>query len=325
MNPITTNQANAPAQIIQQLVSALEYHQEQTRPIQRTIDAIAAGHAALAAAPTTQAASTSSASVEISDEQMRQGLAAAFAHPRAAAPDAVFKAGVNFGVSVALLQTAPATQAAPQAEDEDGKAFRDAARLGLTLRFYGGCAQSGMPGSPSAYEVVSSQDRAAAMREAIERAKAVIASGGEAQRLAAPQPAAPQGDVAAAHLQALLRYTANFYAIAIERGMPAGQTANMVAHVERAARALHALAAQPQEAAPGAQGDAEDAARLDFICGMDKDRMLQKSKGLWRVYQDEAPIESDTHDWCSMTYEFHSSPRAAIDAARSQQEGKSHG
>lgn len=62
----------------------------------------------------TQAAPTSSASVEITDEQMHQGLAAAFAHPRAAAPDAVFKAGVDFGVSVALLQTAPTTQATPQ-------------------------------------------------------------------------------------------------------------------------------------------------------------------------------------------------------------------
>lgn len=64
-------------------------------------------------APAPQAAPTSSASVEITDEQMHQGLAAAFAHPRAAAPDAVFKAGVDFGVSVALLQTAPTTQAAP--------------------------------------------------------------------------------------------------------------------------------------------------------------------------------------------------------------------
>lgn len=68
----------------------------------------------------TQAAPTSSASVEITDEQMHQGLAAAFAHPRAAAPDAVFKAGVDFGVSVALLQTAPTTQAAPQPAAQQG-------------------------------------------------------------------------------------------------------------------------------------------------------------------------------------------------------------
>ena len=50
--------------------------------------------------------------VEITHEQIQRGLAAAFKHPRAAAPDAVFKAGVDFGVSVALLQTprAPAAQ-----------------------------------------------------------------------------------------------------------------------------------------------------------------------------------------------------------------------
>ncbi len=90
----------------------------------------------------------------------------------------------------AMLAAAPTTQPAPQqeaAEDVDGHAFRTAARLGLTLRFYGGCAQSGMPGSPSAYEVCADRDRAAAMREAVARAEAVISRGGEAQRLEAPQ------------------------------------------------------------------------------------------------------------------------------------------
>lgn len=83
----------------------------------------------------------------------------------------------------------PAPQQATPEPDSDGEAFRTAARLGLTLRFYGGCAQSGMPGSPSAYEVVSAGgDPAAAMREAVERASAVIQAGGEAQKIATPEP-----------------------------------------------------------------------------------------------------------------------------------------
>lgn len=93
----------------------------------------------------------------------------------------------------AATQQAPAPAAAvAPAEDADGKAFRTAARLGLTLRMYGGCAQSSIPGSPSAYEVVTSDDPAAAMREAVARAEAVIAAGGEAQRLQqSPEPTAP--------------------------------------------------------------------------------------------------------------------------------------
>ena len=80
-----------------------------------------------------------------------------------------------------------------QAADPDGVTFRTAARLGLTLRFYGGCAQSGMPGTPSAYELVTGSDRAAAMREAVERASAVIAGGGESQRFGDAAQAAQQG------------------------------------------------------------------------------------------------------------------------------------
>ncbi len=83
------------------------------------------------------------------------------------------------------MSITPTTEAA----DADGEAFRTAARLGLTLRFYGGCAQSSMPGTPSAYEVEPGADRAAAMRTAIARADAVIASGGKAPP--APQPAEP--------------------------------------------------------------------------------------------------------------------------------------
>ena len=75
--------------------------------------------------------------------------------------------------------------------DPDGEAFRTAAQLGLTLRFYGSCAQSSMPGTPSAYEVVDGADRAVAMREAVQLAAAAIENGGEPQRLGGPtaQPA----------------------------------------------------------------------------------------------------------------------------------------
>lgn len=96
------------------------------------------------------------------------------------------------GAKAGIFQPLQPTLHAGEPVDEDGKAFRAAARLGLTLRFYGGCAQSGMPGSPSAYEVVPGQDRAAAMREAIERAQAVIAGGGEPQRLSEAQAQASQ-------------------------------------------------------------------------------------------------------------------------------------
>lgn len=81
------------------------------------------------------------------------------------------------------------------AVDIDGEAFRTAARLGLTLRFYGACAQSSMPGTPSAYVVTHHGDRAEAMREAVKQAANIIARGGEAPpaTLASPaQPAAPQ-------------------------------------------------------------------------------------------------------------------------------------
>jgi hypothetical protein len=60
-------------------------------------------------------------------------------------------------------------------------------------------------------------------------------------------PVAPQANEAGArwqadqHLRALLRYTESFYGTAIEHGMKPGPTANCVAHVERAAKALHAL------------------------------------------------------------------------------------
>ena len=46
------------------------------------------------------------------------------------------------------------------------------------------------------------------------------------------------------YLRALLHYSEGFYANAIKYGMPAGQAANAVAHIESAARQLHKLAAQ---------------------------------------------------------------------------------
>jgi hypothetical protein len=53
--------------------------------------------------------------------------------------------------------------------------------------------------------------------------------------------------IADSYLLALMRYTAGFYASAIEHGMKAGETANTISHVERAARALHAMAVVPIE------------------------------------------------------------------------------
>lgn len=43
------------------------------------------------------------------------------------------------------------------------------------------------------------------------------------------------------HLRALLRYTENFYGVAIKHGMKAGETANAIAHIEKAGKALHEL------------------------------------------------------------------------------------
>ena len=70
---------------------------------------------------------------------------------------------------------APLAQA--DARDADGEAFRTAARLGLTLRFYGNCAQSGAPGTPSVYEVTTGPDSAEAMRASIDRAAIAAAKG----------------------------------------------------------------------------------------------------------------------------------------------------
>lgn len=61
-----------------------------------------------------------------------------------------------------------------------------------------------------------------------------------------PLPQAPEPrltrNYADSYLAALLRYTGGFYETAIAHGMKGGETANAVAHVEKAARALHRLA-----------------------------------------------------------------------------------
>lgn len=71
------------------------------------------------------------------------------------------------------------------------------------------------------------------VREAIAAARS-----GEVQARADEAGARWQADQ---HLRALLRYTEDFYGTAIAHGMRAGPTANAVAHVEKAAKALHAL------------------------------------------------------------------------------------
>ncbi|WP_230847713.1 DUF4406 domain-containing protein [Comamonas testosteroni] len=76
-----------------------------------------------------------------------------------------------------ILAPGAAPQAQADARDADGEAFRTAARLGLTLRFYGNCAQSGAPGTPSVYEVTTGPDSAEAMRASIDRAAIAAAKG----------------------------------------------------------------------------------------------------------------------------------------------------
>jgi uncharacterized protein (DUF1778 family)/NTP pyrophosphatase (non-canonical NTP hydrolase) len=69
-----------------------------------------------------------------------------------------------------------------------------------------------------------------------------------------------------AYLSALLDYSGGFYMAAIANGMKAGEAADAVQHIERAARGLHALASAPpapdvaaQGAGKGKYGDAIEA------------------------------------------------------------------
>lgn len=95
-------------------------------------------------------------------------------------------------------------------------------------------------------------------------ADAILAAG---FRLAPSTPAPVEAD---ANLTALLRYSGGFYTVAIESGMRKAFAADAVAHIEKAARRLHALAtdvASPSSPTPAdpiqarAQG-MEEAARI---------------------------------------------------------------
>ena len=86
----------------------------------------------------------------------------------------------------------------------------------------------------------------------------------------------------------------------------------------RRAAIVEALCTAQRSTQPAQAADSvlEDAARLDFLCGTDKVRMIEcEQKGLWRVYQDEAPPEAVQHHWQAIASDWHTTPRAAIDAA----------
>lgn len=67
---------------------------------------------------------------------------------------------------------------------------------------------------------------------------------------------------ALANFQAILRYTEGFYAAAIEHGMKAGETANKVAHMENAARALYKLATSTPRSASERRAIVEECAKV---------------------------------------------------------------
>lgn len=108
-----------------------------------------------------------------------------------------------------------------------------------------------------AYQALQNAERALAQaQEAASAARAAWAQvvgqrpdlfPAEAHAAAAAGTAATATDLktmpgqADAHLRALLRYTEGFYATAIEHGMKAGPTANAIAHVGRAGKALHEI------------------------------------------------------------------------------------
>lgn len=67
----------------------------------------------------------------------------------------------------------------------------------------------------------------------------------------------------------------------------------------------------------GKEGDAKDAARLDFMTAPDMPRYVEAAKGLFRVYEDKAPPEAPDDMWRSMTPSHYPTAREAIDAAMS--------
>ena len=151
----------------------------------------------------------------------------------------------------AMLAASP-TPPAEQTADPDGEAFRNAARLGLTLRFYGSCAQSSMPGTPSAYVVTQGSDRAEAMREAVEQAAAIIASGGEAPKAPLAPPAEQQAAPKAAPGESLTRDQIREVFMAHGFTVKEGHT-DLKQYVYDAAYALLAMGSAPK-AAPGEPG-----------------------------------------------------------------------
>ena len=115
------------------------------------------------------------------EQQVRALLATATGLPAQAVADEVHcvcgASWLRHGVNNYEMTDTP-RKAQADARDADGEAFRTAARLGLTLRFYGNCAQSGAPGTPSVYEVTTGPDSAEAMRASIDRAAIAAAKEG---------------------------------------------------------------------------------------------------------------------------------------------------
>lgn len=58
-----------------------------------------------------------------------------------------------------------------------------------------------------------------------------------------------------------------------------------------------------------------DTERLDFMCNANHMRKIECCNGLWRVYEDMNPVEFPEAAWRSMTSQFYTSSREAIDAA----------
>jgi hypothetical protein len=98
-----------------------------------------------------------------------------------------------------------------------------------------------------------------------------------------------QKRIADSHLNALLRYTGEFYESAIEHGMKRAETSNAVAHVERAARSLHEMALLAA-ASPTPTEDARLAKELL--------RAKNLIRCLWDAYPEaRKDIEANTGAW----------------------------
>lgn len=72
-------------------------------------------------------------------------------------------------------------------------------------------------------------------------------------------------------------------------------------------------------------GDAEDSARLDWLCTGNRKRVEDTiTTGWFRVYHDVAPMSADHAEWRAMTEEFYPTTREAIDAAMAGERGVSN-